>query len=169
MARTKIVNRNRFGADRHAVTAAWRERAAGRQAQQVGRLSRDGFEALALANVQARQRCEQALRVRHFRRVEYLRRVPVFDHVSAVHYEHVFADFGNHAQVVRDQNNSSARFALHFVHEFENLRLDGDIERGRRLVGDQQARVARERHRDHHALTHAAGELVRVVLVPFFG
>ena len=33
---------------------------------------------------------------------------------------------------------------------------------GRRLVEDQQRRVLGERHRDHDALLHAAGELVRV-------
>ena len=44
----------------------------------------------------------------------------------------------------------------------QDLRLDRHVERGRRLVGDQQARRARQRHRDHHALAHAAGELVRV-------
>ena len=39
----------------------------------------------------------------------------------------------------------------------------GHVERRRRLVGDQQARVAGDGHRDHHALVHAAGELVRKV------
>ena len=34
----------------------------------------------------------------------------------------------------------------------------GDVERGGGLIGDQQRRVARERHRDHHALAHAARE-----------
>ena len=46
--------------------------------------------------------------------------------------------------------------------QLQDLRLDGDVERGRRLVGDQQLRRAGERHRDHDALAHAAGELVRV-------
>ncbi len=46
--------------------------------------------------------------------------------------------------------------------QLEDLGLDRDVERGRRLVGDQQIRLARERHRDHHALPHAARELVRV-------
>ena len=32
------------------------------------------------------------------------------------------------------------------------------------LVGDQQARLAGERHSDHHPLAHAAGELVRILL-----
>ena len=52
---------------------------------------------------------------------------------------------------------------LQLAHQIEDLRLDRDVERGRRLVGDQQLRVAGERHRDHHALAHAARELVRVL------
>ena len=46
----------------------------------------------------------------------------------------------------------------------QDLRLDRHVERRRRLVRDQQVGVARERHRDHHALAHAARELVRVVV-----
>ena len=47
--------------------------------------------------------------------------------------------------------------------QLEDLRLDGDVERGGRLVGDDERRVHDERHRDHHALAHAAGELVRIL------
>ena len=54
--------------------------------------------------------------------------------------------------------------SLQVAQQLEDLRLDRHVERGRRLVGDQQLRVARERHRDHHALAHAARELVRVVV-----
>ena len=50
------------------------------------------------------------------------------------------------------------------LEQLEDLGLDRDVERGRRLVGDQQLRLARERHRDHHALAHAARQLVRVLL-----
>ena len=48
--------------------------------------------------------------------------------------------------------------------QLEDLRLDRDVERGRRLVRDQHPRVAGERHRDHHPLAHAARELVRIVV-----
>ena len=48
----------------------------------------------------------------------------------------------------------------------EDLGLDRDVERGGRLVGDQQLRLAGQRHRDHHALAQAAGQLVRVVVEP---
>ena len=50
------------------------------------------------------------------------------------------------------------------LEQVEDLGLDRHVERGRRLVGDQQLRVAGERDGDHHALAHAAGELVRVVV-----
>ena len=60
-----------------------------------------------------------------------------------------------------------SRSATRLAQELEDLRLDRDVERRRRLVGDQQLRLAGERHRDHHALAHAARELVRVVLQPY--
>ena len=47
--------------------------------------------------------------------------------------------------------------------EPEDLRLDGDVERGRRLVRDDDARLAGERERDHRALAHAAGEFMRIL------
>ena len=46
--------------------------------------------------------------------------------------------------------------------QVEDLALDGDVERGGRLVGDQQVGLAGERHRDGDALALAAGELVRI-------
>ena len=46
----------------------------------------------------------------------------------------------------------------------EDLRLHGDVERGRGLVGDQDVRAQRERHRDHDPLPLAARELMGVVV-----
>ena len=48
----------------------------------------------------------------------------------------------------------------------QDLRLHGDVERGGRLVGDQQFGLAHQRHRDHHALAQAAGKLVRILPEP---
>ena len=52
---------------------------------------------------------------------------------------------------------------LQRLHQLEDLRLDGHIQRRGRLVGDQQAGVAGQGHGDHGALAHAAGQLVRVL------
>jgi hypothetical protein len=68
---------------------------------------------------------------------------------------------GDEAQVVGDQHQRHAAFALEREQQVEDLGLDGDVERGGGLVGDQQLGLAGQRHRDHHALAHAARELVR--------
>ena len=58
---------------------------------------------------------------------------------------------------------------LQLVEQLQDLGLDGHVERGGRLVGDQELRIARQRHGDHDALPHAARELVRVLLDPALG
>ena len=52
---------------------------------------------------------------------------------------------------------------LQLQHQVQDLRLDRDVERRGRLVGDEQRRVQHERHGDHHALALAAGQLVRIL------
>ena len=64
-------------------------------------------------------------------------------------------------QIVGDQQQRQAAFRLQLRQEFEDLRLDRDVERGGRFVGDQQRGVVGQRHGDHHALALAAGQLVR--------
>jgi hypothetical protein len=70
---------------------------------------------------------------------------------------------------VGDQHERHAVLALQAQEQVEDLRLNGHVERRRRLVGDQQARVAGDRHGDHDALVHAARELVRKGGEPAFG
>ena len=83
-----------------------------------------------------------------------------------VHDEHAVGDVGDDAEVVRDQDDRGAEPLADVAHQVEDPRLDRDVERRRRLVGDQHLRVAGERDRDHHALAHAAGELVRILVEP---
>ena len=53
--------------------------------------------------------------------------------------------------------------------QVEDLRLHRDVERGGRLVGDQQLGLAGERDGDRHPLAHAAGKLVRILAQPLLG
>ena len=53
--------------------------------------------------------------------------------------------------------------------QLEDLRLDGDVERGGRLVGDDERGIHDERHRDDDALPHAAGELMRILARALLG
>ena len=48
------------------------------------------------------------------------------------------------------------------LEQLEHLNLDRHVERGRRLVAEDQLRLAGQGDRDHDPLAHAAGELVRV-------
>jgi hypothetical protein len=52
--------------------------------------------------------------------------------------------------------NAGPELARPGLQQIEDLRLDRHVERRRRLVREDELRVARQRHRDHHALTHAA-------------
>ena len=56
--------------------------------------------------------------------------------------------------------------ACDVLEQLEDLRLHRDVERGGRLVGDQQVGLVGERHGDHDALALAAGELVRIAREP---
>ena len=97
---------------------------------------------------------------------EELGRGAGLDERAGVHDVHALAVPGDDAEVVRDQDERRVLLHDELVQELEDLRLDGHVEGGRRLVGDQELRLARERHRDHGALAHAARELVRVVPEP---
>jgi hypothetical protein len=84
------------------------------------------------------------------------------DDASRVHDVDLLAHAGDHAEVVGDQDERGLLFRDEFPQKFEDLRLDGHVERRRRLVGDQEPRFARQRHRDERSLTHPAGQLVWV-------
>ena len=63
-----------------------------------------------------------------------------------------------------NENDRRAVLFLHSGNEADDRRVRGDVERGGRLVGDDQARIASEGHGDEHALAHAARKLVRISL-----
>ena len=67
-------------------------------------------------------------------------------------------------EIVRDEQERQVEGRLHLPEKVENLSLDGHVQRRRRLVGDDERRLAGNRHRDEHPLPHAAGELMRVVV-----
>ena len=78
------------------------------------------------------------------------------DDPAGVHHRHLVGHLGDHAEIVRDQDDRHAGLLLQVAQQVEDLRLHGDVERGGRLVGDQQVGLAGQRHGDHHALAHAA-------------
>jgi hypothetical protein len=70
---------------------------------------------------------------------------------------------------VGDQHDRRVQGVAQLAQQTQDLRLDGDVQRGGRLVGDDDLRVAGDRHGDDDALAQAARELVRVLLEPLLG
>ena len=85
------------------------------------------------------------------------------DDAARVHHRQPLGDGGQHREVVGDEDHGQPALGLDPRQEGEHLGLDHHVERGRGLVGDQEAGIAGEGHGDHHALLLAAGELVGVV------
>ena len=86
--------------------------------------------------------------------------VPLLHDPAAVHHGNAVGGFGDQAEVVGDQDHGGAGAPARRGEHLHHLRLDGDVERSGRLVGDQQRRVVGDRHGDHRPLPHPARQLV---------
>ena len=107
---------------------------------------------------------QQRPRVGMARIGQHLGRRPGFHGLAGVHDGDGIAELGDDAEVVRHEQHGDAEFLGERFQQLQDLQLRGDVERGGRLVGDDQRRAAGERAGDHQALALAAGELVRVAL-----
>ena len=86
----------------------------------------------------------------------------VLHHLPGVHHDDARASLGHHTKIVGDQQQRGTGAIGQIQQQVDDLRLHGDIQRGGWLIGDQQHRIADQRHGDHRALTHPTRELVRV-------
>ena len=86
--------------------------------------------------------------------------VSQLDQFAQVHHGHAIRNMPDRSQVMRDKQVSQILFALEFRQQIHDLRLDGNIKRGDRLVGNNEIRVDGERASDADALSLAAGELM---------
>src|SRR5215471_18351637 len=141
------------------VRAARVERTAGGESSQVGRLPRNRIEGVLAAEL--RHRAEECTRVRMLGMVEQLANGGCLHDLAGVHHGHPVTHLGHDAQVVGHEDEGHARLALDVLEEVEVLRLDGHVEIGGGLVGDDQSRAAGEGDGADDALAHAAAHLMR--------
>ena len=142
------------GANRADMAAARREAAAGRRIGGVGRAARDRGQRPPAAPRRAefRHRVQQALRIGMQWPFQHLRNRSLLDHLAGVHHHHAAGHLGHHPQVVGDEQDRQPALLLQPPQQVEDLGLNGHVQRRGRLVGDQQARIASERHgRSSHA------------------
>ena len=95
---------------------------------------------------------------------EQHRRRRLLDDAAGVHHGDLVGAPGDDAEVVGDEHHRHEAVGLLVLQEVEDLGLHGHVEGGRRLVGEQQAGTAGQGEGDHHALAHAARQLVRVLV-----
>ena len=133
---------------RHGVRAA-RVEAAPASASRSARGTTPGIDASRSPGVaRLRDRREQPLGVRVARAREQLLDRRLLHDLARVHHDHARAEVGDDAEVVGDEDHRHARCrACSDRMQVEDLGLDRDVERGGRLVGDEQPRLARQRER----------------------
>src|SRR5699024_19579 len=86
----------------------------------------------------------------------------LFHHAAGVHDHHIVGHAGHHAKIVGDEHDGGVDLLLELHQKIQDLRLDGHVQGGGGLVGDDEAGVTGQGDGDHHSLAHAAGELVGV-------
>ena len=94
----------------------------------------------------------------------------LLDDPGRVHDDDVVGDLGDDAEVVRDHDDRACRSRSWSL--CISSRICACVVTSSAVVGSSaisSVGVVDERHRDHHALAHAARELVRVVVDPPLG
>src|ERR1700759_2525228 len=104
-----------------------------------------------------RNLAKQRDRIRMVRLREEVGGAGALDNPAEIHDHDAVADMLHHADVVADEEVSQAKFALEVEKLVEDLRLDRNVERGDRLVADDEAGLDRQRPGDADPLPLTAG------------
>ena len=94
------------------------------------------------------------------RLVEDLEGRALLDQLACVQHSDAVAHARDDAEVVADEEQRCRDLSAERRDQVEHLGLDRCVESGGGLVKDQQRRLHRQRHGDHHPLLHPARELV---------
>lgn len=94
---------------------------------------------------------------------EYRLRIAPLQHFAAAQHQQSLRVGAHQRQVVADQQQGQVLFAAQIVQQVQDVAGDARIERGSRFIGDQHARLRRQRQRDGDALALAAGKKMRVL------
>jgi hypothetical protein len=157
----RLQRRARLFAPRLGERAARGEAAARRHAGEVGRLAVDRGQRLA-SPPQRRQAVQEPDGIGMPRPAEDLPGRSRLDDPPRVHDRDAIGELRHDAEVVGDEDEGEARFPLDVLQQAQVLSLDRHVERGGRLVGDQEARLAGDGDGAGDALADAAAHLVRV-------
>ena len=117
---------------------------------------------VVLVRSRQRHRTEKALRIGMAHRSEHVPHAARFDGLAGIHDRDGIAGLEDQTKIVRDEERRRPGARGQVLDQRDDAGFDRHVERGRRLVEDQEARVRQERHGDDDALLLAAGELMRI-------
>ena len=95
---------------------------------------------------------------------DQLKAVGQLDQLAQIHNTDAVGDMLDNAQVMRDKEVGQPHLLLQILKHIDDLRLNRDIQRGDRLIADDELRVHSQRTGDADTLTLTARELVRVAV-----
>ena len=84
------------------------------------------------------------------------------DDLAEIHHRDAVGDVLDHGEIVRDEDVGELQPVLQVAQQVQDLRADRDVERGHRLVANDQLWFDRERAGDRDALALAAGKFVGI-------
>src|SRR5437762_2566503 len=149
----------RAGSDR--VAAARAKHAAARRIGRARDIALQDDALAALLRVGIWNRRQQRLRIGMPRRLADLPSGTDLHDLAEIHDGDPVRDMAHHGDVVGDEKKRKAKLLLELLQQIDDLRLDGDVERGDRLIGHDELGIDRERSRNSDPLTLASGELTR--------
>ena len=76
--------------------------------------------------------------------------------LTGVQNQNAVRHLARHTQVMRDEQQRHVAFRTQPLQQDQDLRLDRHIQRGGRLISNQQRGIARQRNRNHDPLAQAA-------------
>ena len=112
--------------------------------------------------LQRRHGSNELLRIAMLRVIEHSFDRSLLDNAAFAHHRDAVGDLGHDTEIMGDKKDCGALATLEIADEFKDLRLCRHIERGCRLIRDQNLGVERKRHGNHGALALPSGEFMRI-------
>ena len=137
--------------------------------EQAGWIPPDRHQPASCVLIEARQRLQQSQCVGMAGMAEHVEHLAGLRHPAGVHDGDPIGHPGDDPEVMGDQKDGRTGGVLNPLEQFEDLGLDGHVEGGGRLVGNEHIGVVGDGHGGHGPLEHPAGELVGELAGPFGG
>src|SRR5271163_1547932 len=138
LRRDFLEGRDHSGALPGGGRATRAEHAARRWIRGTWNVSLEHYRSPARVRVRYGNRRQQSLCIRMARvAVEFATR-RTLHHPPQIHNEYTVADVFHYAKIVGNEQQRQSEFALQILQEIDHLRLNGDIQRRDRFIGDDE-------------------------------